>query len=885
MRQFVAAIFVLCLCAPGLAKDRPLVSIVLSASTSGPAYVQLSDFLLNGKREVYACTGEPLDGNAYRKLPKVPLVPGMTLEREAGGMLVLVSASGRSCVLPASLKLEKKQSYALKELVDTAQIGGMLLSKSDNAVEPWPTNIASGTQIHLLDAADDELAEYLRAGRAQSIPVWQEYLRKFSSVPHAADGRNSLATLVTAEGQAELAAFRKSPPTGNYTALKRARGRAQDALRIVASFVSAEKLLSEVERELRAMLGAGQQEFGAFVKAVGDKTPGYAHLKRAQAETEHLAAVDAAYPGLDKLQADINQQQQALDSAIASAQGLAADKNFDQAYAAVARYISFAGEIPAIAAVSDQAYASHRDAGREFVNQARWEDAIKELHRALQYREDAATSELLKRAEAELEAVRDREAAQKAIDDAGVLAAARQFIEAYQTLESLPDKQHQMAAAQMDLLRNDYLQDLLTRANTLVRVHLPIRGRADETAVRQAHDYLQRASKLEDQEAVKVKLDVVSDRISEYYLKQAQRALGKPRGSGIGLGWLLLKEGERFKSDHEQLRNQLTKYAPEFETRSKLSLAVRFRDQTSRRESVGFADQLADGVAGGLENSGLPGLKILPWRERPVTEVAPELASTTGDANFHVLGNIVQHRVDKKLDKQPKTSHYRAGYREIKNPAWLEAKRLLESAQQEYERAQVAQKAELTTMNKKEVAESNRALEILLKKVEAARAKLDETVETQPQEIVEPYNYLRQTIELTAIVEISFRLSEPSSTAPGPADSVRVEVPKAAVLLENVKPEDVDGIVEQGVAPDENQLLAEAEAKAQAALLAKLVQRLGEIPAQVLEQARAQASHGDAEAAAEKYVLYLNITPAQATPERSEAQQFLRKEFNVGTQL
>jgi len=880
VRQFVTAVCVLCLCASGLAKDKPLVAIVLSTSTSGPAWAQLSDFLLNGKREVYACTGEPLDGNAYRKLPKVPLVPAMTLEREAGGMLVLVSASGRSCVLPVNLKLEKKQAYALKDLVDTAQLDGRLISKSDNAVEPWPTNIPPGTQIHLLEAPDDELAEYLRAGLAQSIPLWQEYLRKFPAAPHVAEARHSLATLVTGDGQTEFAAFRKSLPAGDYAALKRARARAQEALRIVTSFAGAERLLSDVEADLRAMLVAGQQQFSAFVKAMGDKTPGYAHLKGAQLEAEHLAAVDPACPGLDKLRNDIDYQQQSLDSAIASAQGLAANKSFDQAYAAVARYMSFAGEIPAIAAVSDQAYASHRDAGQEFLNQGRWEDAIKELRRALHYREDAATSGLLKRAEAELESVRDRETAQKAIDDAGVLAAGKQFIDAYQTLESLPDRQRQMAAAQMDMLRKDYLQDLLTRANTLVRVHLPIRGRADENAVRQAHDYLQRASKLEDQDAVKVKLDVVSDRISEYYLKQAQRALGKPRGSGIGLGWLLLKEGERFKSDHDQLRNHLTRYAPEFETRSRLSLAVRFRDQTSRRESLGFADQLADAVAAGLENSGLAGLKILPWRERPATETAPELASTAGDANFHVLGNIVQHRVDKKLDKQPKTSHYRAGYREIKNPAWIEAKRQLESAQQEYERAQAAQKAEV--MNKKELAESNRAVELLAKKLEACKAKLDEIPETQPQEIIQPYNYLRQTIELAAVVEISFRLFEPSSTASGPADSVRVEVPKTAVLLENVKPEDVDGVVEQGVAPDENQLLAEAETKAQAALLAKLVQRLGEIPAQVLEQARAQASRGDTEAAAEKYVLFLNITPPQATPERSEAQNFLRKEFNVG---
>ena len=102
------------------------------------------------------------------------------------------------------------------------------------------------------------------------------------------------------------------------------------------------------------------------------------------------------------------------------------------------------------------------------------------------------------------------------------------------------------------------------------------------------------------------------------------------------------------------------------------------------------------------------------------------------------------------------------------------------------------------------------------------------------------------------------------------------------VLLENVKPEDVDGVVEQGVPPDEHQLLAEAEAKALKELVAKLIQRLGEVPAKVLEEARVRATGGDAEAAAEKYVLYLNSSAPQPSVERTEAQNFLRKEFNVG---
>jgi hypothetical protein len=42
-------------------------------------------------------------------------------------------------------------------------------------------------------------------------------------------------------------------------------------------------------------------------------------------------------------------------------------------------------------------------------------------------------------------------------------------------------------------------------------------------------------------------------------------------------------------------------------------------------------------------------------------------------------------------------------------------------------------------------------------------------------------------------------------------------------------------------------------------------------------------SNGDLEAAAEKYVLYLNTTAGKSNLERSEAQEFLRKEFDVNS--
>ncbi len=877
------------LCAAAAAKDKPLVAIILYQANSGPAWVQVNDFSINATRGLMVCAGQALDQNSYKRLLRTPLAPGMVLERDAQGSLAITTnAAGSSptCVVPANLKLDKKRSYALVELADLGMIGGTPVSKSSNAGEAPPTNLRIGMQIHLVEAPDTELAEYLRAARAQSIPLWNEYLQQYATAAHAAEARKSVVVLILNQGTAQMAAYKKSGANGApaYDQLRNARRSAEQALKILPGFGGAEKLRREVESELQSVLGGGRAELNAYLGAVNQRTAGYEHLGQAQQQLDNVLAVDPEYAGADKLEAEIFGQQQLLETTLAAAESQAKEGKFDQAYATVARFRFFSEEVPRIAAVVEAAFKYRRDRGRQAARENKWEQAVTEYRRALEYRADAETSEALKRAQAEAKNVRDAATAQKALEDARALALARQFIEAYQLLEKLPPEQRKLVAAEMQKLKPDYLPDLVKRGNALLKIHVPIRGRADEDGVRRAYDFLQRASELSQDEATRVKLDLLGDRISAYYLKSAKRVLEKPRGSGVGLGWLLLKEAERFKPDNDETRNQLTKYQPEFENHGKLSIAVRFRDQTSRRDSLGFADQLADTVMTGLENSGLPGLKPLTLQQRAGADLEADPAAPFV-ANVHITGNIVQHRVDKKIETQPLTSHYRAGHREVKNPAWTEQRRALDVLQKDYDAAKDEYNLTLARSgkNKKLVADAKAKVDALTAKLDEAKAKLDEVPETVAQTVIEPYNYLRRTIQLTAIAEVSFRLSDPSVPTPLLVDSVKVEVPKTAVMLENVKPEDNDGIVEEGTAPDEYQLLAQAEEQLKHNLVQKLIQGLKDVPAKILEQARAAAASGDAEGAAEKYVVYLNATEPKETKERLEAQQFLLKEFNIST--
>jgi hypothetical protein len=863
-----------------VAKDPPQIGIVLYESANGPAFVQAAEILLNGKNEVYVCTeGETHDNSSYKKQPKVKITGAQSIEREMNGVLHMMTAAGTFCIVPQNLKLEKRKGVTLKELADMAVLSGKFIAKSGNGSDSVPPQFAPGTKIVFAAAADAELAEFLRVSRRPAIALYREYLLQYPAAAHTAEVKQALAGMITGEGEAALASYKKTASgTPEYPTLRIARDKATEAMKVVPSFVRADKLRLEVDQLVQGILSVGRTEVAQYNTAIEARKPGYVHLTNALKQVQNAAVVDPTFPNLEKLRADAETQISLVERATVTAEGLVAEGKFDPAYAAITRYAAFAGELPRIAAVVEAAAHFHRDRGLESVKQSKWEEAIAEFQRALEFKDEPETRAALKSAQAELETVKNHAAAQAAIERIAPMVAAKQFIEAYETLADLPDDQRKFVTEDMERLKGDYQTDLVTRANELTRIHIPINGRADEDAVRQAYDYLDKASKLADDDNVNVKLDLVSEKISEYYLTLANKQLDKPRGSGVGLGWHLLLEGQRYKRDQEMLRNQITKFAPAYDTRGRLSIAVMFRDQTSRRDSLGFADQLADTVASRLESAGFRGVHILT-RDRIPSATDPNLAQP----NFQIVGDIVQHRVEKNVETQRLNSKYRAGTREVKNPAWLEASRQLESMRTEYQRQLEASRAVIVRNKKREIEAVNRQLEELSRQIDAQKRKVDAIPETQLQDIIQPYNYTKRIFTLNAFVEIAFRANDTNAQAPPYGDSIKLEVPKTVNLLENVKPEDTEGVVEEGSPPDDYQLLATAESQAQDAMVKKLTDWIQNLPARVLQDAHDALARQDKELAAERFVLYLNITPEKDTPERQEAAAFLRNEFNISS--
>ncbi len=882
MRRFVWMVLCLsCLCGELQSADQRLTAVVLYEGSRGPAYAVVSDLTLNEKREVYVCDGFPtLDKDQYRRLPKVPLMEAGSLRRAPGGSLVMATARGDQCVVPLNLKLEGKAPYQLAGLVERTLLKGTLVGRSSNSDAVLPA-FRAVTEIHFTAAWDSDLAEFLRSRSVQSVALWKDYVRQFGQGPRGAEARRSLAKLLSGDAEREMAVFRESSRTAakpSYEPLRRSLALAQEALQIHPGSGEAAALRDQIHKQLGGMLASARLSVEAFRKSLAEQTPGYTRLQEALSRLEDVRSIDPMFAGAEAVFVEARELAASLEQAVSSAEALGASRRFDEAYRAIARYRQYSGEFPRIENIVQRAFQFRRDKARALVESSQWEAAAQELRAALAYKQDAETTRTLATVESELAKARDRERAEEALELSQRFAGQRKFIEAYDTLAGLTDNQRAYIGDQLSALQPSYRQDLLARAQQLVRLHLPIRGVADQQGARQAYEYLRVASELEEEDVVQVRMDVLGERISQDYLERAKELFAKPRGSGAGLGWHLLLEAQRFQPDAAAVRDLLIQYAPIYETRGKLSVGIQLRDLTSRRDSLGFADQLADTVAAGLEASGLPGIKIAGRSNQPAA--GGELRQ---DANFLLLGDILQHQLLRKVDVQGVASRYRASQREIKNPAWVQANNQVQELERSYQVAREVHQSRIGAMNRREAEASQSNVEQLRTRAEAARGQMQRLDENLLQDVILPYNYTKRTIMLTATVEIAFRLAEPSAAVSQPPQTVRAQVPKQFILQEDVSPHDVEGVVAKGSLPDENQLLAEAERDTQAQLMAKLVEQMRQAPAGLLAEARRLVAAGDLPGAAEKYIQYVNSTEPRETPERNEALGYLQKEFGLAS--
>lgn len=872
-RALVALLLVAFTGSTAYSKDAPVSAIELFDGPNGAAFVQVTDLLINGKAEVRACGGATqINKSTYGKLVKIPLNLTVTgLERDSKGVMNLVRGSAAECVVPSNLKFEKDESLTPAQLADRAEMGGQVLSSSPagtTAVPPFKPNV----MIVFVSAPDPELGEFLRARRARSVALWVDYFKLYPKGAHLDLGKQSLAGLLLKDGEDRLASYKGSVSSNspNYAELKAAYVRAEQMHEVLPGNEGGAKLRESIRTELEQIADKGRSELQAYKQALSGHSIGYAHLANARQFADHSLEVDPHFDQGLTLQNAIAGESKRIDAALRSSEAMLSSQRVDEAVTNVAEFRGFVDEEPRIAAIINADYKYHFDRAKADASAQKWHDAVQEYQKASEVKATPEVAAELKKAQTEFLSATNRSAVDAALQQSTAFEQDNHYLEAYEVLASLNEAQRVLVKDRMQALETNYVKAASDAAKKLKDIHTPIQGRADEIGVQKAYDYLRRANALQpDEQNLKLRLDLISQTLSDYYVAQAKRYLEKPLGSGVGLAWLYLNEAQQYQSNRDDVRDERTKSSAIHNVRSTLSIKVVFRDQTSRRESAGFADQLSDAIATGLESTALP-VRIIRAAD-----------STPVDPNFQLIGDVLEHRPITNVGIQAIDSEYRAAEREVPNEEWNKANRDYEAANLNLQTAQRLLEGTQAHGKKKDIATATTDVEVAKKKVEEAHRKLDAIPRTTLSDVVKPYTYTRKTIDLNAVVDLGFRIVDSSGNLIANTPSVKNTAQKQFVVLENVKPEDTKGVKLAGAPPDETQFLTDVEIASRIALIKDVKEKIDLLPGKILAQARRRLSDGDTDGTAESYILYLNSTPDVQTPEREEAKKFLREQFNM----
>ena len=874
-RNCLAALLVIAASTVAAGKDASVTAVVLFEGPHGTAYVQITDATLNGKVEVRLCEGvSKLDKNGYNGLPRTTLVGAKSLQRGADGVLTLTVNDKALCVVPSNLKFDRRVEITPAEAAEQAVIQGIPIAASppDSLIPA----LKPGVQLVFIAAPDLELADFLRARRASTVKDWQDFLVRYSSSTRLTAAHSAMAGLHQQAAEAALAQYQKAGGAGkqDLAVLRQACMEAQAANQVSPGYKPAFQLMDSVSRELDNLLASDAVRLQAYRKALQEHTSGYSQLAAATVHVERLFEVRPDYAPSLNLRREITAEESKLETTVANAESLTAAARYDQAVSTLGPYSSFASEIPRVDAVFSAAFKYHLNNGQRLADQQDWERAVPEFRKAVAIRPDSKEAEAaLNNAATQLSAQRDQQAANLALLQSNDYARKNQFVEAYNVLADLPDKQRALVTSQLSALSRNYVSAATRRAQNLQEAHIPIKSRADEDAVLEAYVLWDRASSLSGDPAITVKRDFLSSKISAYYVDLANRYLQKPAGSGAAVGWLYLKQARRYGiTNLDSLKDQMARYEPLYQRRAHLSLGIVLRDQTSRRDGPGFADQLADAIANGMDSSA-----VLVEVVRKPSEVEDAL-----QPNFTLLGEVLEDRVVKNASLEAPQSKYRASTQEIRNPVWLQTESDYAAAQQQLASAQSALADAQAQHKKKEVvAAANDAVQEAQKHADELKHTLETTDQNRVETVLEPYHYTKKTIALSASVVLAFRFSDRTGNVIGQPGDVRKDNRKSTVVVQDVKPEDTEGITNQGVEPDETQFLTDLEIDARNAMVKAVREKAAELLGGVLQEARALVQRGDVDGAAEQYLLYLNSTPESVSAERDEAARFLHDRFNL----
>ncbi len=855
-----------------LAKTVGLSAIEVYPIANGMAYEQIAGFVLNGKNEVYLCPDSPQwDKSAYRKLTKVTLAAGMSLERNDKGVLVLTQASGApACVVPGNLKLDKSDALTPSALADKALLEGSVLPASD----PQQTQIFGlkpGVKIVFVDAPNQELAEFLRAEKAGDVAGWTAFLSKVGTEQHTQAAKRALAQLYTKSAATAFSDFEssKNGTEPQYAKLKTARQMTDKAKTLVPDHKEALSLNEKIHSDVLEMSKAAMQRLDLYRSALAQQKPGFSNLPAAEKFADNAIDIEPSTAEAVNAEKETRQARALYEGALKESEGMIAAHRPDEAEEKIKPLLCFSNEVHRISddvrAISEL-YVNH---AKSLEESEKWSEAATNLKNAVDLVPSQDTQALLVEVQQKAREAANKAAADEATKKSTDLESSGNVIAAFELLDDLPKASRDLVQQRISDLKAKYIEAAEKEAKSEQAAHMPINGLADEVGIQTAFQYLSRCSRLTGDPALRDSIAVLGDHLSGYYLQQGKKYADKPDGSGANVGWAYLAEALQYRSaiNSGPAHDAQTTALPGHLLKEKLSVKVAFRDGTSRRASAQFADQLSDALASHLESSGYQ-TKIV------------RSESTAVQPNFQLIGDVLEHSMTNDTQKLSKPSMYRAGEQQLPNDDWTKLSREIEKINRDSESARRDMDVATSHGKKKEMAAANAIIKENNAKVDEMQAKLDRIPKTISQPVLRDYEYVEVTHSHNITVELQFHVLDSSGTEVVPRRKIHKETPLSYVVRENVSPEDTKGIKSDSTIPDENRSFEKTENEARDTLIEEAKEDLKELPGIVFKTADRKAVDGDSDGAAELYILYLNCTPVADTAERRKAQKYLLDQFN-----
>jgi aminopeptidase N len=115
----------------------------------------------------------------------------------------------------------------------------------------------------------------------------------------------------------------------------------------------------------------------------------------------------------------------------------------------------------------------------------------------------------------------------------------------------------------------------------------------------------------------------------------------------------------------------------------------------------------------------------------------------------------------------------------------------------------------------------------------------------------------------------------------GDAVMVEKEDPRQFVLLEDVKPDDTEGVKLTGTAPNSKELQTALENSTRDELVEAVRLKVKKLPLRIYNEARSKEQEENADGAAEDYLRFLSCTLDDGSTEREHAKSFLAQQFNM----